>query len=79
MDLVGSLVGAALSPAQAITHASEDACRHECCLAPACDGYAFNAESARQFGSGGCFLYVNVSQLVPSSLVTGGLRESVLL
>jgi hypothetical protein len=76
---VGSLVGAALSPAQAVTLASEDACRHECCLAPACDGYAFNAENARQFGSGGCFLFANVSQLVPNNIMASGVRESALL
>ena len=79
-DLVGALVGsAALAPGAAITLSSEAACREACCLAPACDGYTFNAENARQFGSGGCFLLVNVTQLVPNNGYASGLRESVLL
>ena len=79
-DLVGALVGsAALAPGAAITLSSEAACRSACCLAPACDGYTFNAENARQFGSGGCFLLVNVTQLVPNNGYASGLRESVLL
>ena len=78
-DLVGSLVGTALSPGEPVRVTSDTACRQECCDAPACDGYAFDADGAKWFGGAGCYLYVNVTQLVPSSTMASGIRESVLL
>jgi hypothetical protein len=79
MDLVGTLVGSALSPAGPVLMPSEPACRQACCLAPVCDGYSFEASALSFHAESNCYLYVNVTQLIPSSLVTGGLRESVLL
>ena len=78
-DLMGSLVGTALSPGEPVRVSTDTACRKECCDAPACDGYAFDADGAKWLGSAGCYLYVNVTQLVPSSTMASGLRESVLL
>ena len=79
-DLVGSLVGTALAPGQPLLAPTEAACRQACCDAAACDGYSFDASSARQLAAASeCFLFVNVSQLVPNNLMVSGLRESVLL
>ena len=77
-DLVGTLVGTALTPGEATLVASEAACRQACCDAAACDGYAFDASSGRQHSSGECFLYVNVTQLIPSSGYASGVLESAL-
>ena len=78
-DLVGALAGTALAPGRPALLPTEAACRQACCDAAACDGYAFDASSGRQHSSGECFLYVNVSQLVPSSGYASALRESALL
>ena len=78
-DLVGALVGTALAPGLPVLAASEAACRQACCDAAACDGYAYDSVTAMLHPSAACFLYVNVSQLVPSSTMASGLRESVLL
>ena len=43
MDLVGALVGTALSPGEPMRLPTEAACRQACCNAAACDGYAFEA------------------------------------
>lgn len=83
MDLVGTLVGTALSPGKRVALVSEHACRQACCDAPACDGFSFASIDASSFASEGlavssCFLYVNISQLVPSSVVSSGIYESTL-
>jgi hypothetical protein len=83
MDLVGTLVGTALSPGSHVLTRSEAACREACCDAPFCDGFAFASGDAvlAAGGSGGpvsCFLYANVTQLIPSSAFTSGLYESTL-
>ena len=78
-DLVGVLVGTALSPGQPTPVPTEAACRQACCDAAACDGYSFDASNGRQLGAGECFLLVNVSQLVPSNGYASGIRESALL
>ena len=78
-DLVGSLVGTALAPGDAVLAPSEAACRQACCDAAACDGYSFDASIARRLGAADCYLFVNVTQLVPSNNMASGLRESVLL
>ena len=77
-DLVGSLVGTALAPGQAALVASEIACRQACCDAPACDGYTFAADLAMISAVAPCYLYVNVTQLIPSGRDASGVRESVL-
>ena len=80
MDLVGSLVGTALSPGAPVPLPSMSSCRQACCDAPACDGYAF-ASGDMSFisgGSAGCFLYVNITQLIPSSVMSSGIYESTL-
>ena len=79
MDLVGTLAGSALFPNTVFLAATENDCRQSCCDAPACDSYTF-AAPALQFsatGSASCFLYVNITALVPSSTVTSGVLFSV--
>ena len=79
-DLVGSLVGAALSLAAGpVLVPNEPACRQACCLAPACDGYSFDAGGLFFHAESLCYLLVNVTQLVPTNTMASGLRESVLL
>jgi len=80
MDLVGTLVGTAFTPGAPTLVSSLAACRQACCDAPACDGFSFGTGDA-SFVSGGaasCFLYVNITQLIPSSVVSSGIYESTL-
>ena len=80
MDLVGELVGTAQSPGAPVSLSSLVACRQACCDAPYCDGYAF-ASGDVTFVNGGpasCFLYVNITQLIPSSVISSGIYESTL-
>jgi len=78
MDLVGSLVGTALAPGASVTLAGEPACRQACCDAAVCDAYAFETTAAKRTGSGDCFLYVNITQLVPSSGYASGIYRTAL-
>jgi hypothetical protein len=80
MDLVGELVGTALTPGVLALMPSLEACRQACCDAPACDGYSFAvSECASSLsGAASCFIYVNVTQLIPSSVVSSGIYESTL-
>lgn len=79
-DLVGSLVGTALSPGVLSLQPSIEACREACCDAPVCDGFAFAASelAISSVGAAGCFLYVNITQLIPSSGYASGVYESAL-
>ena len=80
MDLVGTLAGTAMSPGAPSLLPSTEACRQACCDAPACDGFSFGTGDA-SFVSGGsasCFLYVNITQLIPSSFASSGIYESTL-
>jgi len=82
MDLVGALVGTALPPGVPVLLPSDRSCRQACCDAPACDGYAFAFGDA-SLGLGGsgiasCFLYINITQLIPSSGYSSGIYESTL-
>ena len=79
IDLVGALVGTALSPGQATLAPSEAACRQACCDAASCDGYSFEVGALAYHAATNCFLLVNVTALVPSNLMASGLRESALL
>jgi hypothetical protein len=78
MDLVGALVGTALTPGALALTPSLEACRQACCDAPACDGFSFAVSelAISPTGVAGCFLYVNVTQLIPSSVISSGLYES---
>ena len=80
MEIVGSLAGTALSPGAPVPLPSESSCRQACCDAPFCDGYAFASGdmSFTNGGTAGCFLYVNVTQLIPSSAFSSGIYESTL-
>ena len=80
MDLVGTLVGTALSPGSRVLLPSESSCRQACCDAPACDGYSYAASDLGVAGatSVSCFLYVNITQLIPSSGYVSGIYESTL-
>ena len=80
MDLVGVVVGTAMTPGAPVLTASYAACRQTCCDAPVCDGFSFASGDA-SFVSGGtasCFLYANITQLVPSSGYSSGIYESTL-
>ena len=80
LDLVGDLVGTALYPGSPISLLSEGACRQSCCDAPACDGYSFASGDVSFINGGpaGCFLYVNITQLIPNSGYSSGIVESTL-
>ena len=83
-DVMGTLVGNAWSPGAAFMSSSDTVCRQACCDSPLCDAYTF-ASSELQFamsqGSnypvGQCFLYNNVTNLVPNSGYTSGALFSV--
>jgi trimeric autotransporter adhesin len=77
-DLVGTLAGTAVSVGESVLLPAEPACRQACCDAAACEGYAFSDEAARQLGAGACYLYVKVTQLVPSSGMASGLLLAAL-
>ena len=77
-DLVGTLVGTALTPGEATLVASEAACRQACCDAPVCEGYSFEATITLFQPAAPCHLYVNVTQLIPNSSFKSGVLESVL-
>ena len=80
MDLVGTLAGTALTPGAPSLVASTEACRQACCDAPYCDGFSFASGDASFISGGiaGCFLYVNITQLIPSSGYSSGIYESTL-
>ena len=67
-DLVGTLIGASLSPPAPFAAASETSCGLACCSTPACTAYAYAYAPALQQ----CFLFANVTALVPSNLVHSG-------
>ena len=81
-DLVGTLMGNAWYPGTSLPAPSESVCRQACCDAPACDAYTFasgDLEFASRQGlaqSAACFLFTNVTALVPSNLVTSGVLLS---
>ena len=79
-DLVGALVGNAWYPGSSFPSSSEAACRQACCDAPVCDAYTFATTDLLQFTLSSptlppvaqCFLYTNVTALVPNSGYTSG-------
>ena len=78
-DLVGALLGNAWYPGTSLPAASESSCRQSCCDAPFCDAYTFAVSELQLqlFQSttnpvASCFLYTNVTALVPSSGYTSG-------
>ena len=79
MDIAGTLVGSALYPGSDFLAATEAACQQSCCDAPACDAYAFAVGNLGLLSAPGaqCYLYVNVTALVPSSGYTSGALLSV--
>jgi hypothetical protein len=80
MDLVGTLVGTALFPGLPVLQPSEAACRQACGDAAACDGFSFGTTElmTSATGSAACFLFVNVTQLIPSSSYASGVLLSTL-
>ena len=82
-DLVGDLTGNAWYPGTSLPSPSESACRQACCDAPNCDAYSFAASELRlqvQWSgspTASCFLYTNVTALVPSSTMSSGALRSV--
>ena len=78
-DLVGTLTGNAWYPGTAVPSFSEAGCRQACCDAPICDAYSFASNDllfAIQHSlspvTASCFLYTNVTALVPSSAFSSG-------
>ena len=78
-DLVGTLTGNAWYPGTSLPAPSEAACRQACCDAPLCDAYTFAANDLQLLLSqssgnpvASCFLYTNVTALVPSSTMSSG-------
>ena len=84
-DLVGAPVGGAAREALGTPAlvTSEETCRVACCAVAGCSGYAYVLhDPARRLAAAPaslCFLYANVTQLVPSSTMVSGIRESALL
>jgi len=67
MDLMGSF----LSVSQQLSSAS---CQTVCCGVLSCQGYAFSQASLDVGGStGSCYLYANITYLVPNSGFSSGL------
>jgi outer membrane protein assembly factor BamB len=80
-ELSGAVVSATLATTgTALLLPSEGDCRQACCDAPACDGYSFAGElrALSPSGSAGCFLFVNLTQLVPSVMMASGVRKTAL-
>ena len=77
-DLVGALVGTAWTPGSAVPARDVEACRQACCDAPMCEGFSFATFSVMSPEASPCFVYVNISALIPSSGYASGVRESVL-
>lgn len=77
-DAVRAFPGYDLEGAQlaALSLASEAACRDACCALRGCDGYAFSARLLPALPAAPCFLLANVTQLVPSNLMSSGLRSA---
>lgn len=79
MDLVGALVGNALNPGVGFSAggsgpANEFSCRHACCDAGlSCSAYAYTPYSN---GEANCFLYDNITGMVPSSLMSSAVLIS---
>ena len=74
-DLVGQRIGSA------IWISSEESCRIACCSAPSCQGYSFAPfDPATRFLNTPtpCFLFSNVTQLIPSSIMSSGVLLSSL-
>jgi hypothetical protein len=83
-DLGGTRLGVSTlgAPGAPAWHLSEEACRIACCATAACTGYAFALhDPAHRYLAtpAPCFLFANVTQLIPSSGYTSGVRESALL
>lgn len=86
MDLVGtlllsvSLMDASPFHAQSGGFArppAQQACEEACCAAPECVGYAAGA-FVPAAGFANCFLYANVSELMPSAAFVSGLARAAL-
>ena len=77
-DLVGTLTGNAWYPGTALPSSSEASCRQSCCDASNCNAYTFASSDLQMqvqwAGSptAACFLYTNVTALVPSSGYSSG-------
>jgi hypothetical protein len=84
-DLVGAPVGGAArdAPGTPAWVTSEETCRVACCATAGCSGYSYTLhDPARRWlatPASLCFLFANVSQLVPSNAMASGVRESALL
>jgi hypothetical protein len=69
MDLQGSFLASSLAP-------SATFCQSLCCGTPLCQGYAFSQGILDSVAAGGwladCYLYSNISFLMPSSTMSSG-------
>ena len=84
-DLLGTRLGGAArdAPGTPAWATSEETCRVACCAVAGCSGYSYVLhDPARRWlatPASLCFLYANVTELVPSSTMASGIRESALL
>ena len=84
-DLVGTPVGGAAREALGTPAlvTSEETCRVACCAVAGCSGYSYVLhDPARRLTAAPaslCFLFANVTQLVPANPMVSGIRESALL
>ena len=84
-DLVGTPVGGAARDAVGTPAlvTSEETCRVACCAVAGCSGYSYVLhDPARRLSAAPaslCFLFANVTQLVPANTMVSGIRESALL
>ena len=74
MDLVGDLLGSA-AVAAALT--APRACEAACCAEPRCRGYSITAFAPAP-GFDNCFLYANVTELMPNVAVASWVARSAL-
>ncbi len=82
MDLVGSLLSSRsllmLPPQSALSRPpAQQACEEACCQQPGCVGYSVSTSRPND-GFDNCFLFANVTELMPNTGVVSGLLRSAL-
>ena len=82
MDLVGSLLSShsllMLPPQSALSRPpAQQACEEACCQQPGCVGYSVGV-FVPGAGFDNCFLYANVTELMPSAAFVSGVARSAL-
>ena len=79
MDLVGTLIATGLP--NPISAPSVESCRIACCSVSSCTGYSFALHDSGHLNMNApaaCFLFSNVTQLVPNNIMSSGVLLSSL-